>query len=280
MTKNLSQTTEEIITEILMSHEKKPWLILEGISDETFFLTKKLPLTLNTIPAFGWENVVAIVSKVLEENITDSVFGFIDRDYREELGIEVNEDMIVISDFRDLEISMFESEALHKILVELGSSDKLPQLECGTIDINNIKNSIYAIASKIGALRYYSLKERLNYKLKDLNFTKFICKKTLTINNNHLIAQINSISKSKINTEILDAAFNVPLPDRLQDVRNLCCGHDVIELLGISLRRLWGTNNSGVVDKKMLSAHFRIGYPESEFKSTNMYQKLSSIMKI
>lgn len=279
MTSCIRQTVEEIVTEISMSSQQKPWLIVEGNSDGVFFSTKKLHNNPTTIVACGWENVVGVISKVIDESIVASVFGFIDRDYREDLGISVNTSFVVITDLRDLEISMFESSALDRILVELGSRNKLPLLPCGSNDIESVKLKVYSVASKIGKLRYYSLKHNLGYPIKKLDFTKFIDSKNLDIDKKKLIQQVNSKSESKLDHETLEKAFNSELPNRLIDSRNLCSGHDVIELLGISLRKIWGTNNSGDVSREKLESCFRIGYSDNEFEETEMFNKLDSLLK-
>ena len=276
MTNALSLKVEEIVTEIDMSNENRPWLIVEGPSDEIFFSTRNLPNNPKSISAFGWENVVGVVAKVIEENISDVIFGFIDRDYREELGNAVTNKMIVHTDFRDIEISMFESGALHKILAELGSNNKLPSLDCGSVNLEVIKEKIYQVASKIGALRYYSLKNGYNYKLKELNFSKFISQRNLEINTEKLINQINSKSEKKITIHDVCTAFELELPDRLTDSKNLCCGHDVTELLGVALRKLWGSNNS--IGKETLESSFRIGYSDHEFYQSEMYKQLAKLL--
>jgi len=278
MTSCLQQNAEEIVTEISMSHSRKPWLVVEGVSDATFFSSKFLFGNPIIVPAYGWENVVGIISKIIEESIVASVFGFIDRDYRNELGLSVNEKFVVITDFRDLEISLFESGCLHRILLELGSANKLPKLPCGSIHIEYVKEKIYSTAFKIGKLRYYSLKNSFNFPIQDLDFSKLINPKSLEVINEKLIAQLNSKSKHKINNEILEAAFSHDLPESLSDNKYICSGHDVIELLGISLKKLFGSNNSSIVAREQLEQLFRIGYSQHEFEQTSMFQKLNDLL--
>ncbi|NTS77158.1 DUF4435 domain-containing protein [Catenovulum sp. SM1970] len=278
MTSCLSQTAEEIVTEISMSESQKPWLVVEGDSDGVFFSTKTLEKTPNTIVALGWENVVGVISQVIEESIAKAVFGFIDRDYREELGVVVDENYIVTTDFRDLEISLFESTSLHRLIVEYGSKFKLPLDSNEEIDINAVKIKIYSIASKMGRLRYFSLKEGYNYPIKKLDFSKFVDSKTLELNEGKLINQINSKSDTKIDADILSTIFEAGLPKRLLDVKNISSGHDVVELLGLALRKVWGTNNSGDVAREKLESSFRIGYSNEEFSQTPMYKKLNALM--
>jgi hypothetical protein len=279
MINSLSQSADEIVTEISMSKSINSWLIVEGGTDGIFFSTKILQGNPTTIIAGGWQNVVSIISKVIEESMAASVLGFIDRDYMEELGVSINEDKIVVSDFRDLEISLFESSALHRLLVEYGSKHKLPCDRCGSVDLSLVKQKIYLVASSIGRLRYYSMKNELYYPIKKLDYSKFINCQTLDIDKSQLIAQINSKSDKKIDLNILDSALNVVLPKRLLDSRNLCSGHDIAELLGMSLRRLWGSNNSGDVARERIESSFRIGYSNEEFAETAMFKKLDAKLR-
>ncbi|ACA85149.1 DUF4435 domain-containing protein [Shewanella woodyi] len=278
MTSCLSQSAEEIVTEISMSESKNPWLVVEGDSDGVFFSTKRLHKSPNTIVALGWENVVGVISQVIEESITKAVFGFIDRDYREELGVVVDESYIVTTDFRDLEISLFESSSLHRLIVEYGSKFKLPLDSNEEVDLDEIKVKIYSIASKMGRLRYFSLKEGYNYPIKKLDFSKFIDQKTLELDESKLINQINAKSENKINSDLLNTILSAKLPTTLCDAKNICSGHDVVELLGLALKKVWGTNNSGEVAREKLESSFRIGYSNEEFSQTTMYKKLNALL--
>ena len=278
MTSCLRQNAEEIVTEILMSVSEQPWLVVEGDSDGVFFSTKIFRNLPTTVVALGWENVVGVISKIIEESITKSVFGFIDKDYREELGIVIDETYVVTTDFRDIEISLFESTALHRLIVEYGSKFKLPMDSKDTIDIEAIKEKIYSIAFTMGRLRYFSLKEGYNYPINMLNFSKFIDQKTLEVDKEKLLAQINSKSDKKIDFEILESMLEAELPNRLIDVKNICSGHDVIVILGLALRKMWGSNNTGEVTREKLESSFRIGYSHDEFSKTQMFNRLNKLL--
>lgn len=279
MTSCLSQSAEEIVTEISMSESLQPWLVLEGTSDSLFFSTKEFSKTINTIIALGWENVVGVISKVIEESITKFVLGFIDRDYREELGIVIDEKRIVMTDYRDLEISLFESTSLQRLIVEYGSKLKLPMHDDESIDLAYIKEKVYSVALKMGKLRYFSLKEGYNFSFKELDYSKFLHPRTLVLDEEKLINHINAKNEKKITLNVLQAMFKAELPVRLVDVKNICSGHDVIEVLGIALRKMWGTNNSGDVSRCNLERSFRIGFSNEEFSKTDMYKRLSRLLE-
>ncbi|WP_005224106.1 DUF4435 domain-containing protein [Marichromatium purpuratum] len=278
MDESLIQTIDEIVTEIDMSTEFHPWLIIEGNTDSNFFVTRELPNNPKLVVAIGWESVIGVIEKVIEENISERVFGFVDRDYREYLGIEINHEKIVISDFRDVEISFFESEALHKILVELGSENKLPKNHIGQINLKLIRDKIYNTSSIIGKIRFFSLKNKFSFSFNGLDFSKFINPRTLDIDLNKFLSQINSKSTDTMNVSQLNDAISMQLPDKLMDFKYLSSGHDIVEILGIALKKLWGSNNSGDVSRKQLERHFRIGYSNDEFFKTEMYKQLGILL--
>lgn len=278
MSNCLSQTAEEIVTEISMSSNNSPWLVVEGGTDARFFSSRELKKKPIIVVANGWKNVVCVISKVVEESISSSVFGFIDRDYREELGITVDEEYVVVTDFRDIEVSMFESCALDRILVELGSSRKYPKLECSSVDVKSIREHIYSVAKDMGVLRYYGLLNNKSYNFKKLDYSKFVCQKTLEINRDKLISQINSHSDDNIDSGELVSALSQSLPDIYGDSRYLCSGHDLALLLGIALKKMWGTNNTKETEQEKIESLFRIGYSEDDFFSSSMYKKLDKLL--
>jgi len=210
--------------------------------------------------------------------------GFIDRDYREELDISVScDDKIVVSDYKDLEISMFESEALNKFLTEYASKNKILTKE-KQIDIDLIREKVYSIASIIGKIRFYILKNDLHISLTEIEYSKFFNAKNFNICNEKLMSHINSRAKNKknkksITIEEIECAHKDTLPTKLLDNKFICSGHDVIAILGEMLKKQWGNNNGKEMERQNLEKLFRIGYPNDVFAKTTMYYKLYNLLK-
>ncbi|MBV7599045.1 DUF4435 domain-containing protein [Aeromonas sp. sia0103] len=261
-----------------MSNNTSPWLIIEGNTDSIFFSTKNLPQNPIVITAKGWENVVSVIDTVITEAISPIVFGFIDRDYREELSIELNRSKIITTDHRDLEITMFESGALHRILVELGSLTKLPCTSIGHVDLAAVRARIYDVAGKLGRIRFFSLKHNLGISLKRIDLSKAIDNKILNLDEQNLLAQINSTNENKLKAELLSSFYTHELPTSLNDPRFLCSGHDVSSILGIALKKLWGTNSSKDVEQEKIESHLRIGFSDKDFSDTEMYKQLCRLL--
>ena len=143
----VNQKVEEFVTEISMSTNNKPWLILEGRSDEKFFQSRRFSLQPNLIAVWGWENVFEVVQLINQESIR-KVLGVVDRDYREELGIKMPCKNIAVTDYKDLEVMMFHSQALPKVITEFASKEKLPKTENDDPDYEEIKKILVIMLFK------------------------------------------------------------------------------------------------------------------------------------
>lgn len=232
-----NRLVEEIITEIYISNDTTPWLIVEGNSDCTFFngiSTQNLKL----ISAHGWENVATVISKTLDELKKNNVFGVIDKDFREALGItqtafciKIKPTHIFETDNADL---LFHCDsAAKKVLLAHSSTSKL-------------KDVVQAIDSK-----------------------KLI---------NHINGK--NVDKANISHDIWTQAQQAELPNVLQSTQRLCNGHDLMAILGIALKKKFGSNNAKEVEREKIEKDFRLAYSRQDFETTQLYAELSGVMEI
>ena len=272
-----SDFVQEIITEISMSSDNKPWLILEGSSDAHFFRSRKIITNPKLIVAIGWENVVKIVSTTKDENISNFVFGVIDRDYREALNLKIEYDNIVNTDYRDLEVMLFYSEAFERVFSELGSVDKLPCLQNSVIDFKKIKASIIDISREIGKFRFYCQKNTLHISFKEIDYSKFIDYQFLTLDPQKLINHLNgkNIGVENITVKMWNQSQECALPKLLEDNKFISHGHDIMNIVGISLRKKWGSIASKDACNEKIEKFFRVGYSDTEFQKTNLFLNLT-----
>lgn len=279
MNSGIDQTAEEIVTEIAMSASTKPWLILEGVSDERLLLTRNLANSPKLLVAFGWENVVSVIEKVKEEAISDVAFGLIDRDYREYLGISISNDRIVQTDYKDIEVTLFHSKAFNRILIEQGSKDKLPRLKNGETNFEQIKETICKISTQLGQFRIYCQKKELPPSFTSIDFTRFLDPKTLEITPDKLISHINGKSQNTVTIQDWHESQKIPLPEEIfPDHRFITNGHDLLAIFGQSLRKKWGSRNSKEVEGEKIEGYFRIGFSNEEFEQTAMFTQLNSLL--
>ncbi|MCT9977269.1 DUF4435 domain-containing protein [Acinetobacter sp. I-MWF] len=277
-------TTQELITEIVsLTGETKPWLIVEGESDVRFFEQRfnlKRPITYEERK--GWEGVVDLLKEwnILseQEKKGQKVIGVIDRDYHEVIGTDIP-DNIVIVDHRDLEIFMFEcDEALHKVISELGSFEKLPHIN-GKLDLNQVRQVIYKLAYPLSKLRFFNaLKSEVNLTFKKpFDFKKIVDLKPLNLDSNELIRKISIDSCCQI--EILANLITEDVEKPWNSHQKISNGHDVMCLLGKSLQKHFGTiSDSKFVEGDRIEGLFRMAYPNNEFENSKFGIELMMLL--
>ena len=75
---------------------------------------------------------------------------------------------------------------------------------------------------------------------------------------------------------VLRGAINKHFSDLIEvfDRNQLCCGHDLTEILAIGVRQAWGTNLNAIANVKHLEKLLRIAYSLTEFEKTGLYNQV------
>ncbi|MCR3960589.1 DUF4435 domain-containing protein [Aeromonas veronii] len=279
----MQQTPSEIVTEITMSKESTPWLAVEGDSDERLLRTRRYPQPLKIVVGYGWEGVIKIIEEYSKADTTAAakvkLVGIIDRDYRDHLSCQTSHERIVLTDFRDIENMLFNSSALKRVISEYASNTKIPRDGSGIPKIEEIKSLIYNSSIMLGKFRIYCQINDKYVDFKKLDYVKFVCDRSLSIDAqkfiNHLagknpgknlsISDWNSAQKLSWNDEKLNAP---------QFIAN---GHDVMALLCLSLRKMWGSlGGEMTIDK--VEPIFRVGYSDDELEQSVMWCNLQKLL--
>ena len=280
---SLENTDDELITEFLtLTRETKLRIFVESETDVNFFKTHLWDKKIDFYDRNGWEEVNNfLIQWNLElkksKSSNCSVFGVIDRDYHDFSENNIT-DNIIKTDFRDLEIIFFESdETLRKLVNEFFSKNKIPKDKDSNIDLNSIREKIYEIACIVGRLRlgnHVSKKGIVFTKEKEshYDFSKFV-EKNLTYNIEKFLTHIsasNKVMKSEISTVFEQ------YPNNICEKKFLCSGHDVIFLLGFSLRNKFGNVDAKTASIEYLEPFIRNSFPTSDFFNTDLAKTILS----
>jgi len=279
---SMQQTKSEIVTEIIMSRDTNPWLVVEGDSDERLLRTRDFPLPLKIVIGYGWEGVRDILVEYgkEKEKTSSKLFGLVDRDYRDHLNCQLSLDGLVLTDFRDVENMLFNSSALARVISEYASINKIPKNQLNELDIESIRNCIYATAIELGKLRIYCEVNNLNISFKTINHIKFICERKLSINIDTLLSHLggkNPGKKQLAQEDWNNAQALSWTNDQLNLPQFIANGHDVMALLCVAFRRMWGSKRAEVSPEK-IEGIFRIGYPDDDLKTTQMWCNLEKCL--
>ena len=271
---SLYQYPHEIVTEIVMSRDGIPWLTVEGDTDERFFRSRKFQRDVKIVVAIGWEGVRDVLIGANSYQHNTIVVGVIDRDYRDQNSSQPVVQGLILTDLRDIEGMMFWSSALHRVYCELGSLEKLPKSHHEQVDYPLIRTQITSACEKIGRFRSYCFISGQNVSFKELDYAKFICDKSLDLNVSKFLAHLRGRDNS---THCIDEnGWNISqagehLHKEYRDPTWICHGHDLMALVAISLRRMWGSKGGGISREKIESV-FRVGYGDEELAATSLWK--------
>ncbi len=216
--------------------------------------------------AFNKENAVEIL-KILERDNFSGVLAIVDADFSVLEGNEPRNPNLFFTDTHDVETMMLKSPALEKLLREHGSEEKINNFG------KDVRATLLESSKPIGYLRFYSLKDDLAFRFENLSFHKFIDKYNLAIDMNKLIKTVLENSQKHDDPEEIKKNLNNLISEK-HDPWYVCCGHDLIEILSLGLRKPFGSCNSKDVEPTTLEKDLRLAYESSYFVLTQLYRDI------
>ena len=255
----------EIANEIRMrrSQFSGTFLIVEGRDDRLFMKSFISPSKCTILVAEGKQKVCDVID-ILEKGNFDGVLGLIDADFDRIEGLPDRSQNLVMPECHDLIMMLVRSPALDRTLTELGSRPKLVAFK------ENVLDSLMNRALPVGYLRLYSLREELNLRFRNLNYSAWINRSSFVADTPTLIETVkNHSQRSDLSSSVLATAIE-ELHGSMYDPYEICNGTDVIEILSIGLRRVLGNRNAGEVGVELLKMSLRLAYSEQYFYSSRL----------
>ncbi|UXE63183.1 MAG: DUF4435 domain-containing protein [Woronichinia naegeliana WA131] len=238
------------------------FLIVEGHSDKLVYSNFVNSETCEFVISDGKEQALNTI-KILDNDKFTGVFAVVDADFDRLENNLPESPNILLTDDHDLEVMILKTPALEKVIKERGSEEKTKD--------NNIREILLKIGQEIGYLRWISQKNNLSLRFEGLDFGKFIKKDTLEIDYSDLIKTIkdHSQKQSLVNQEI-EEKIEI-LRNKEHDPSQVCCGHDIMQILSLALCKAWGTCKPTDVKAENLERDLRLAYERSYFYQTQLY---------
>jgi Protein of unknown function (DUF4435) len=243
------------------------FLLVEGKFDRTFYerFVDRAVCQIEAVSGKPSSKLRAIaVLDILEKSSFLGVLGIVDADFDRLEASRHSSPNLLRTDTHDLETMLLDSPALDKLLAEFGSPEKITKF-------GDVRAALVAAGMSIGYLRWISQCNRLSLTFNDIKFSKFINEQSLQIDELKLIQEV----KNKSQALALD---NRELQQRLTNQKNdshdpwqVCCGHDLVEILSLSLRKVIGTKKPTDVESDSLERALRLAYEEAYFRKTQLY---------
>jgi 5S rRNA maturation endonuclease (ribonuclease M5) len=252
-------------------------VIVEGSGDQVLF--KKFIRKDCKISIAGGKEYALEVIDTLENENYKSIIAILDKDFQEIENELLKKHNVFYTDTHDLETMLLASGALEGVLNEYPPKKIIDSNE---IDMTTkVRKNILECAKEIGSIRLISKRENLNLDFKkkkddkkeSLPFKKFISteRKSLNIDVDELIRVIKEKSKKyDIDTHALREKMK-SIYDESIDLWQLCCGHDMINILSIGLS---GSGITQDVTAEKIERYLRLAYETRDFQKTELFDSL------
>jgi Protein of unknown function (DUF4435) len=245
-------------------------LFLEGSSDLLLF--EKFIDTNNcyVLIAYGKDNVIGAV-QILESKQTKGILGIVDADHWNITNRVSPSTNILPTDVHDLELLIIQSDAFQRVINEYASQQKIKGF-LRKHNADDLRSEMLERCVPIGMLRLISLEENLSLKFKGLKYKGLIEASSLKFDVTKLVnAVVNNTSQQGVNPNDILIKLKVRLVKVEHDRFQLCSGHDVIEILGIGLRKVIGSQVEAIACRENLESVLRLAYEMRHFNVTRLY---------
>lgn len=244
------------------------FLLVEGSSDKSFYARFFNPGTCALITLSGRPSSkfrVIEVLTILEAANFPGIVAIVDADFdRLEKCVPTSPNLL-FTDTHDLETMLLQSPALDKVMSEYGSTEKIQKFG------QDIRSALLNAAMPIGYLLWISQLDQLNLKFAGIQFSQFIDLQSLQINASKFVQEVKNKSQAQnLKSEDLQKRLTNQ-KDPNHDPWQVCCGHHLVEILSLGLRKALGSANPSDVKPDSLERSLRLAYEAVYFRHTQIY---------
>ena len=233
------------------------FVLVEGSSDKIFYERFFDKVTCVLISISGKPSsklrVVAVLG-ILEKSSFQGILAIVDADFDHLKVSSHSSHNLIRTDTHDLETMLLNSSALDKVITEFGSEEKIVKFD------RDVRTALLEAGMPIGYLLWISQLDELNLTFDGIIFSKFVDDRTLQIDEFKLIQEVKNKSQAF-------ALKGEDLQQRLTNQKScnydpwqVCCGHDLVEILSLGLRRAIGSARGSDIEPNSLERNLRLAY--------------------
>jgi hypothetical protein len=250
--------------------DKVTFLIVEGHDDFLTFTPLVQKDKCYIIEANGKENVISVISILNRDNFK-GVLAIADRDFDDILGVTHALDNFILTEEHDIEMMIINSPAFERLLLEKGSTTKI------AAELERSGKSVKAIcaekAKAVGCLRLISIREGLALNFDDLQF-RFVSRRSFDLDGKGLVnLVVGRTQNCKVNrAELLSRTVEEMGKGHHED--HICVGHDLVCILSIGLRYVFGSCAVAECTPDLLGSILRAGFSVADFHVTELFRDI------
>jgi len=247
-------------------------LLVEGDSDARVYGRFIAEKYCRIVTAHGKSNTLLALG-ILERNRFPGVLAIVDSDFMRLDGAEPDNTNVMITDSHDLETMIISSEALKTVLSEFGSPTRIKRLG------KPVNEVLVKAALPIGYLRWISSSQQdnLSLRFKNVSYAAVLvtANKSMKTDIDALLREVKahshnvSFDMKEMKTRIVKLQRN-----NRHDPWQVCRGHDMVHILSIGLREVFGNRNAKTISYDQIDRIMRIAYGLAEFSRTKLYTLL------
>lgn len=250
-------------------------LVVEGATD--FRLYRKFidHDGVSTVIANSKSNVRGVVKETTRRRKMKGVIGIVDADL-DYLNHKGTEKPIFRTDTRDSESMILFSGSLEAVLCEYADEEKLSRFESF---YGNVADCVVNAAYPVGLLMFVSSSNGLDLSFKNLDFEAFISKRDLRCD---IPALCRSVLNNSIRVSVSVSKLQSLLENAMSkgyDPHMVCRGHDLVSVLKIGLRNIFGSSNAARLGDSAIGSAMRLSYDDDRFVETELYKDTESYSK-
>ncbi|HAG84438.1 MAG TPA: hypothetical protein DCL61_25610 [Cyanobacteria bacterium UBA12227] len=244
------------------------FLLVEGRSDKIFYerFVDKVACEVVTVSGKPSSKLrVIAVLEILEKSSFQGILAIVDADFDRLETSAHNSANLLRTDTHDLETMLLKSFALDKVIAEFGSEEKITKFG------RDVRTALLEAGASVGYLLWISKCDGLNLTFEGITFSKFIDEQTLQIDELGLIQEVKNKSQAfSLKNEDLQQRL-ISQKSNNHDPWQVCCGHNLVEILSLGLRKAIASTKAADVEPSSLERNLRLAYEEAYFRKTQLY---------
>ena len=246
-------------------------LVVEGITDYRLYGKLSDRENVELIVAHSKDNASAVVKELFHNRKDDKVLGIVDSDLDKALSVR-RDPPLFQTDTRDLEGMMIRSQALDEVIWEYGDRAKTENF---VKNYGEIRDVLISSAYPLGTLMLISENNGRDLCFRDLDFGRFIDRRTLQCDIRNMVDEVIYNSRSpNLGAKELRKRLEEEM-EHHRDPWTICRGHDLVEILLIGLRYVFGGYNCCNMRCGELNGALRLAFDMEHFAETGLYRTTS-----
>jgi len=247
-------------------------LLVEGDSDAHVYKRFVREKDCRVVPAHGKSNVLGAM-EILEGALIRGVLAIVDSDYWRLEGKEPDSENVLLTDTHDLETMIVSSRALDTVLGEFGSPPKIRRLG------GDVRKLLLKAARPIGFVRWISSsdQENLSLRFRSISFVEVMDTRSGSMRTDvdALIRELKKDSHAvSLDEDELKSTLRGLMRSKKYDPWQVCRGHDMVHILAIGLREVFGNRHARSMSYEQVDRVLRVAFGYAEFSETMLFASI------